>query len=440
MYFINTIISIAIELLKKTTEDKKKPKAGCSEAFVQRNISGGKRSIIYGGFIAVFLIAYIVLFAINQRDYAFAGYYDFASNMGKTVGDFLEDKKIYADRYPPEMTEYINTMLCEKTVNPSGFSVIILDIQHTNGEISHLVPYFDKTSKRYFFIEKNVNKQYLVDISPQDEIFEINRIYKYMPFADKMTGFRLQADTDKTNFSHKPLNLIIPFYLFYFMTLVIVVVLFTFSLYSCIVLFYFSSKPVKRFFTVPVKILKKVLLFFNSLTLIVVFLLVNFFIEKNMQIVWINKPFVSNFISYTLIQLIVIIMFSDSYINEIILFVKGVLETKEFEYYRLIGLNNRNQKYVLNEKYGCNLLLKLIFQNILFVFNINWFISYAFNVWPRIRDFIGITYSISFENIFTKIVHFHGSNTGFFNFVLLIILNAVMFAGYFYFDNKTSKR
>jgi hypothetical protein len=225
------------------------------------------------------------------------------------------------------------------------------------------------------------------------------------------------------------------------LTLLLVVVIFTVLLYNCIVKFHFAGKSAKKYFIIPGKISREILLFLNSITLIVVFLLVNYFIEKNMQTVWINKTFVSSFLSYTLVQLIIIAMFSDSYINEIALYVKGALKTKEFEYYGLIGKKNKNQNYIFNKKYGTNLLLKLIFQNILFVYNINWFISYAFNLWKlKFIDYIGITYSISFENTLTKIISFNSLGTSGFNFMLLIIFNAILFIGYFHFDNKLSKR
>jgi hypothetical protein len=184
------------------------------------------------------------------------------------------------------------------------------------------------------------------------------------------------------------------------------------------------------------RLLNEVLSFLNILTLVVIFILVNIFIQRVFDIQWENKTFFSSVICYAIIQIIIILLFSDNYLNEINNQKNKILNSNEFHYYSLIGMSSNDMLSIYHKKYGRILRLKLIIQNILFVFNINWFVSYAFNVWRDFKDTIGITYSISFENVFTKIVHLDGVNIGWINISILIIINAILFILYYFFQKK----
>jgi hypothetical protein len=169
-----------------------------------------------------------------------------------------------------------------------------------------------------------------------------------------------------------------------------------------------------------------------------VFLFIGRLFQKYSLLEWESKGFLSTLLSYALVQLIIAVMFADTYMNEIVAYTKRMAATQEFKYYVMIGMGRSRRYAIFNRKYGHNLVLKLIFQNILFVLNINWFIVYAFKVWRNFYDSMGVTYALSFENIFTKIVHYEGMRTGMFNFMLLIVLDAVLFAGYYVYQKRLS--
>jgi hypothetical protein len=187
------------------------------------------------------------------------------------------------------------------------------------------------------------------------------------------------------------------------------------------------------------RILKEVLRFLNSLTLIVIFMLVNLFMQKTFNIQWVNKSFFWNMLSFAVIQFLIVWMFSDTYIQEIKLHAEHLFSSREFHYYQLIGIDRSEQYRIYHKKYGSLLFWKLFVQNILFVVNINWFMAYAFNIWRNFKDTIGLTYAISFENIFTKIVHLDTTRTEWFNYIILVVLYGSLFAAYYFLQKKAMK-
>jgi len=283
-------------------------------------------------------------------------------------------------------------------------------------------------------------------ISSADRIINIRTVEKYnspIAFTSAMTSFRLPVDTNRARFSDKPLYLIIPFYIFYFLTLLIIVVAFTWFVYFIVTKIYLvRNERVKKRFHVISKIANSIFDFFNSLTLLVVLLLVNLFLQQRIMLTdnwnWINASFCLSLISYVLIQLVIVFMFTSTYKDDIANHIKRIYSSNEFKYYERIGVCDGNRYYIYNKKYGRILLLKHIFQNILFVFNINLFLSYAFNKWTQFDDLIGITYAISFENIFTKILALRPDTAEIYNFAILGVINVLLFSLYYYYQKKLS--
>jgi hypothetical protein len=146
---------------------------------------------------------------------------------------------------------------------------------------------------------------------------------------------------------------------------------------------------------------------------------------------WINNSFFISIASYTLIQIIFAVMFSDSYKLEINLHAKKILTSDEFQYLRLIGVGPKWLYQNYHAKYGKGFFHKLFIQNVFFVININFFISYAFNVWPAVNDHIGVTYAISFENIITKIVHEKPNGAEAYNYIILGLFYFGLFLIYY---------
>ena len=437
MFFINLFIDIVLALFHK---DKRNMKEIYEVTNIKQENIAKNKNITLLVVMSILLIFYFILFVNNYKKYPYAAYYDFPVNMEKTVMNVLQDKNIDEDNCPVgEYNSYNKIPLCKENKILSYFSIVKLEVLKDDGSIHHMVPYYDKATKRFYFIENNRNIQYIegCDINLNDKIISIDTDYKRFNYADTMTEFRLQTDTKL--FLSKPLSLILPFYLFYFMTLIIVVFTITKIVYECIIRFNFISQKLKDNFHIPKIITREILFFLNSITLVVVFLITNKYLESSSNIELINMTFSSSFLKFIIIQVLIVVMFSYSYVDEIFLNIKGLLKSKEFEYYSYIGLNSKNQNYIYNHKYGNNLLWKLIFQNLLFVLNINWFISYAFNVWKTIKDYIGVIYNLNFENILTKIIHFETSKTQPYNFLILIILDSIIFILYYYFNKKMNK-
>lgn len=453
MYLINTIIDVFIVIFSRRSEDKKsasEPRAEGAYSFREASITvtsdentrfpflPGKKGLKVF-FIAAFFAVYAGLLVFNFKEYAFAGYYDFYENRNRTVKDYLDFKDIGNDRCPEDVYLYYNVPLCEQVEGTAYYSLIKIKVQDKDGSIFDLIPFYDKVEKDYYYIHNNMNMQKIFDLSLTGRILSIDSIIKYkaIAFSDEMTSFRLGTGTSRTIHSAKPVYLIIPFYLFYFFTILIIAVVFSCLIYRLIVKYYIHGESkFNKLFTVFGKTAGELLFFLNSLTLIVFFQLVNFCIQRKMDISWENKGFLASFISYSIIQIVIILMFSDSYIREIVLHVKKYIFSNEFKYYNIIGMSRKTRHYIYDRKYGRFLLLKLIFQNILFVLNINWVLSYILNVWSAFSDSIGITYAISFENIFTKIIRLESVRTDPVNYVILAVLNIFLFAGYYYYQKK----
>lgn len=384
--------------------------------------------------ITAVLVIYMVSLHFCNREYAWAGYYDFESN--KTINELLEEIE-----YQPDNNALLNTRLplVSKSNDNKSYQVAQINILRNNGIIENMAPYYDDND--YKFIINNRNYYQGKAIASGDTIIDIVTAEKYRnaPFSNTMTKFRLQTDTDKTFVSEKPLGIIIPFYILYLLTIVIIVCIVTFLAYKGITIFHFWKRGVlKTIIHYAALFFREVLKFLNSLTIIIVFLLVNLFlqklgdaaIEKGEFTDWRNMPFVASLVSYCLMQTLIMVMFCITFAGEIGKQLLNFTNSKECEYYNLIGMGGRNLCYIYDRKYGKNLFYKLVFQNILFVFNINWFICYVFNNRSRFFDTIGITYSISFENIFTKIILNSPKNAGLYNYIILLCINILLFSAY----------
>jgi hypothetical protein len=81
----------------------------------------------------------------------------------------------------------------------------------------------------------------------------------------------------------------------------------------------------------------------NALTLIIVFLLLNLFIQRNFEIEWLNKTFTATVVSYILIQMVIIAMFNAACLSEIASHAKTLLLSNEFKYYDTIGLSAKDK-------------------------------------------------------------------------------------------------
>jgi hypothetical protein len=346
--------------------------------------------------------------------------------------------------------------LCSLGDKGYGYYITELKIMEPDGRVRIITPFFEKTEGEtgFYYIEGGINKQGIEVLSPQDRLIGIEpklkyswqaKIFSIIPVIGKVdTAFRLPADLSKNAFSTKPLYLIAPFYLFYIVTLLLIIYMVTFLIYRYTIknqirLFFKADKHVIRNKKILSKISEVVLLFPNALSLIVVFLLANRLIQRLIpnEWFWLNEPFYKNLFFYSIIQVIIVLMFSDSYKMEINLHARKILNSQEFNYLRLIGMNHKQQYGIYRQKYGKMFFRKIFIQNIFFVTNINFFITYAFNVWKKITDSIGLTYAISFENILTKIVHERGDRADAYNYVILILFYAVLFAYYMYLQKKS---
>jgi hypothetical protein len=445
MFLLNTCFDVFIKYLYK---NEKHEEDDAAERQVRGTIARKPNTKLFlkAAAAAGIAVVYIVLFIFNQREYAFAGYYDFSENQHRTFGMFLDYFKIDEDGCSPDLIyQYKDAALCRQEGDPPYFYIMELGIENENGEIKTLVPFYDKKERRYFFIQGNTNQQRLFDISYTDKIVSVKNIKKYqkIAFTREMTKFSLPADKASATTISKPLYLVSPYYIQYFMTLLIVVVAVVYSIYTGISKYYFMTRRKSdRKLLILVKIFNEILFFLNTINIVVIFLLINLLfrrLQSNNTLTWENQTFIVNIFSYCIIQILIAFMFSDSYITEISLYLKRMLKTKEFYYYSLIGMWSERQYRIFHLKYGKNLLLKLIFQNILFVLNINWFIVYAFNTWRKFTDTIGITYAISFENIFTKIIRYESVRTGIYNFIILIVFDTILFLGYYYSQKRLVK-
>jgi hypothetical protein len=442
MFIINTSIDLIIVLFHRKQKNILNESEKNEEHNIERLYSPNQHLLFKILAAVVVLVSMVFIYNFNNREYVFAGYYDFSVDDARTVGDLFKNEQIGSENCSPDIIEaYRDVPLYRLVKGTNYYSIIQLEIEDENGKNISLIPYYEASDRSYYYISGSKNLKNIRSISSTDKITTIKSIIKYpnIAFTGINTAYRLPADTNRTMFYEKPLYLVIPFYIFYFLVLIIITIIFTIALNSFMGRCLFSKdsrlKQISGFIGIA---FKEFLNFLNALTLIIVFLLVNLLLQKTVDISWQNQSFSASVLSYSFIQFIIIFMFSAAFINEIIIHVKKILGSKEFEYYRIIGMNSRSRYLIYKRKYGSTLQSKLIFQNILFVFNINWFICYAFNIWNQFNDSIGVTYSISFENIFTKIIHNQTVNTGIYNFIILAGINVVLFAVYYIYQKRLS--
>jgi hypothetical protein len=392
---------------------------------------------------AAIAIVYIFLFVFAYKEYPIAGYYDFETNIEKTVGDIK-------DRYVLETQNItqseLEQKLCEKSEDGYGYYITSLSIIAPDGRQMEIIPFFEKTDNRFYYIEGVVNTQ---KKSLNGAIVSVSRSLKYtllsrIPLLGKTEiSFRLPADTKKNSFSMKPFYLIFPYFILYFLTMVIIVYVITSLFYHYNIREHLRrisgiERPLQG--RVVEKIHSIILQFMNSFTLLLVFFLVNLFLQRHFaETNWENRNFALNIAYFTLVQVLIIWMFSDSFVPEFKLHIQIIFNSNEFKYFRLIGIDHNGQYINYKTKYGNRLFLKIFIQNILFITNINYFISYAFNIWSHFKDNIGMTYSISFENIFTKIVHLERQRTFWYYYAILIIFYGSLFAAYYYLQKRQEK-
>ncbi|MDR1074408.1 MAG: hypothetical protein LBL45_12200 [Treponema sp.] len=384
------------------------------------------KSIMIG---TISFMAFIALGAFCYYNYPIAGYYDFERNKNKTVNDFIVKRGIKTEGLDEAA---LNTPLCQNAGN--GFLIAKIELSDRNGVNYTIIPFYDIGGTTFHFIQGNVNKQGS-GIAKTDVVTNIGVMKKCILFPEVATAFRLPAGTSRNFFGTKPLFLILPFYAFYFILLLLVVGAVTFVLYAGVVkrrILKENGCGVSRWRTAANGVLANIVKYLNALSLIVVFILVNFFIQTRFNTQWENYSFILNMTSYIIIQLLIVCMFSATFLQEMRLHIENIAASQEFKYYRIIGMNAAEQRAVYNKKYGKIFFYKIYIQNILFALNINWFISYAFNVWRTFRDSIGLTYSISFENIFTKIVHLKSVKSDWFNYVIIVAMYGSLFAFYYF--------
>jgi hypothetical protein len=398
------------------------------------------------GLSSIVFIFYIASILFNNKYYAIAGYYDFSEDSRRTVGNLFSFYKtnirVNIDLPKGTLEKYGDTPLVKKSECGDYFTVIVLYVQNKCNTTT-LLPYRDPETRRHFYIDGNINLGEK-EFSPEDTIIDIGSqdVFKNMPFIEKTKSFRLQTGIGKNLFVNKPLFLIIPFYFCFFISLCLVTIIFTWLLYKLTI--HFQIRKNGKIQVMASKSFNLVLVFFNSITLLVVLLIVNLFLQRHkvgFTQININSTFFDVLFNYVIVQVVVNFMFCLSYKNEIAQHINYIFSSNEFEYYDRIGMDTRRKKYIYKKKYGDNLLLKYISQNILFVFNINWFLSFAFNRWDEIgakvfTDKIGLTYAISFENIFTKIISLRKDFVAIHDIVSLVILNVILFWGYCIFQRK----
>ena len=405
----------------------------------------GKKSIVTG---SIYFVVFILLLAFCLREYPMAGYYDFESNCEKTMAEIIGRYWPNPASRPSMPENELQTPLCVEGED-GGYYITKLLIIDPYGIQSEIVPYYEKSDDAFYFIQGNRNRQEslngtIVSVSRLLRYKTISRFFSFIPVLGKMKiSFRLPVDTSKSTFSMKPLYLVFPFFVLYFMTLFVVVYAITsfFFRYNIkryiIKNIYESMTTFEQYCSLCHGILLK---FINSSTLFVIFILVNFFLGKYFYLEWGGMNLFQSLAMFGLVQLLIIWMFSDSYVQGISLHIERIFKSKEFEYYELIGFDH-NMLYVnyLN-KYGNCLFGKLLLQNIIFVANINFFISYAFNVWHDFIDRVGLTYAISIENIFTKIIHFEkGRVSVYFVYIILFLFYGFLFVAYYSMQKRQEK-
>jgi len=347
---------------------------------------------------------YVILFALCLYLYPFAGYYDFQVNQTKTLGDFCRYQYIAAAGFPENMP------LC--TAEGTSYKLLALTIRQ-DGKTLRIFPFYDTADRAFHWIRGGSNRAKLETLASYSEILKAETVS--FPNFLPLIAFRLPSDTSLSLTLKKPLWMCVLFWLFFFAALCL-------SCAALTCLFYAAGR-------IP-KLLDEVVEFLNTSTLVLVFLLVNMAAQRTLHAVWVNANFLLASVSYLAAQILIMLMFSGNYNPAMRLHKKTVLASNEFTYYKLLGMNAKDLSKIYHQKYGRNMLLSMIFQNILFVFNLNWFIIYALNFWPGFKDSIGLTYEVSLENVFSKI--FHGSS---FSHTLpfaiaLILIDAALFLIY----------
>jgi hypothetical protein len=455
MYIINFTVDFFIFLL---TENKDESAEKIPAISGNTQIKGTVNLLITDknkkGVIRIssgFLFVYILLICFNFNEYPMLGYYDFSQNMTKTFKDFINPQNISigTENCPLSICEpHLDETLCQKTIGKffNTYNIMQIRLENNQGKEYTITPFYDRANRGYYFISQGKNTEQQ-NIQPDSRIISIDygKKYKIPVILDIMTGLRLPADTNAAVFGDKPVLLLLPFYLIYFMTIILVTALITLLVYYFLIKKEFlgniSISNNRNISGKTFKINKEILIFFNSITLILFFIIINIIINRLLSITgrdieWVNSPFLLNLFIYTLVQIIINWIFSDSYSYELKAIIQKLLKTDEFNYYNLIGINRNIKLYIniFNTKYGFDLLIKQFVQNLLFIINMNWFLSYAFNAWSALgnSDTIGITYAISFENIFSKTLlndHGYPFDTAY-KFILLFLYDSLFFMYY----------
>jgi hypothetical protein len=445
MLLINLIIDVSTVIISKNTIKGRNlikveiAKKESLHLYLRKNIF-----VILG----IFIVVYVVLILVNMPNYPIVSYYNFNEHNNKKVSDVFGDTsqplQMQLENLPSDIIgPYIDKTLWMKE-DRSSFVVyryIEVSFADKDGSIFKLIPFYNSSMNDFFFIRGTVNTQQdrleadytLLDIGYSKGI-------KIPAKLDIMVHFYLPTSTTYGLSGIKPLFLVVPFYIIYFMTILLITFVFTYILFNSLVKSQFSGNNGKAK-KIAAFISDNILLFLNTITMIVAFLLINMTLKNYFKINWIRKAFVQNIFLYIFVQIIIIWMFSGGYIHEVRENIKKSLNSEEYKYLDLIGMSKSRQMSIFNKKYGNLFYLRLFIQNILFVININWFILYAFNTWAsrNIDDYIGLSFSPSFENIFIKSLLNEASSTPVYNYAILVLLNALLFGIYYYLGYRIRK-
>jgi hypothetical protein len=372
------------------TEVSERPQAACPE-----NI------LIHACLAAIIFF----LFIFCQFQYPFAAYYNFDENTLKTLDDFINVKTnnvpesvVFSD---PDYDIHKNRSLCQigKGNLYTRYNVMIFNVKYNNKSMK-IIPYFYKGRPQTIYSQNNS----LSNLRQNMIIENIGyRSITVPSFLDYKIYLGANLDQGQGLNGNKPVFLLLPFFLLYFLILFFVVFSITFLVYRKALLNSFNQREggFLKFGGHAGKILVEYL---SAITIVGTILIINRFINHYLNITWQEKPLYLNLIVFVILQIIIVIMFSDNYTMTFNKTIRKFVDSDEYNYYKLIGMNNNYIIDIYNKKYGNFMLHNQTFQNLFFVIAVNFFIVYLFTVIQDFEDYIGIKYTLGFENVFTRLV------------------------------------
>jgi hypothetical protein len=420
---IDTIIDCIISSKKTDGQKEEKTNSWKEEKVLGIRIRFNQKIVLS---VSALLVICAGLFVYNIKMYPIVGYYDFALNQEHrhVLEGFIEDQNLFVN---PNLDIQDKTF-CKESKNGYALLECVIEI---DGKKTVILPFYDR-AEGYGFIQNNTYRSQ--ETLPMSAKLVALQEKTLNAANGKLINFRLPFDTEKAKSRNVPFSLVLPFYLFYFLILGIIVVLITYLFYH----FVYNSVIGVRSSSRTIKIIRAFVLFLNAITLVILIFIVNKYMEIRLMTKWRELSFVSSMLSFAAIQFVITLMFSDNYIDEIKNSIEKIMSSQEFNYYRMIAVDSERQFTIFSKKYGNKLLLRICIQNLLLVFNINWFISYAFNIWDNFTDSIGITYSIGLENIITKLVTLN--RAGLESYSIFIILYGMLLIAYLVLQYRENKK